>query len=477
MPIRLPASEDTTLSDTQHVSQPKRKRIMTIRWTLPLCVVMPLVSGIALTSWLAFRSGQAAVEELVGKISTEVAANIEKQVTSYLTTPVLVSAAVASEVDAGNINIRDTRELGKNLWQLTRSHQLSNNLYYGSETGEFVYSDRQPDRSRLSFVDESTEFKRIAYRTDDAGNPVEELSRTDYDPRERPWYKKAATQAAPTWSPVYVATSRDDLTLTRATPILGESGELKGVFGIDIYLFELSDFLRNLEIGDNGQAFIIEPSGELIATSTDESPFVVKGEEKLRMTAAESGDSLVQATMTYLINQIGNLTLFEDELSFEFELEGNKQLAHVYHLQDLGVDWLIAVSIPQNDYMETIHANARRTVVIGICITLAASLLSLMAALYIVRPINQLNQAAYDIKQNQFNPGDLEDVIARPDEFSELAELFNDMAMVIFSREQSLADQVQQLKTEINQNGGSSSDRQKLEDLLRRAEKIRNAKP
>ncbi|MEL7224916.1 MAG: hypothetical protein AAGL17_08615 [Cyanobacteria bacterium J06576_12] len=60
------------------------RRMVTIRWTLPLCVIAPLVSGIALTSWLAFRSGQQAVEELVDKVSLEVTATIDKQVRSYL---------------------------------------------------------------------------------------------------------------------------------------------------------------------------------------------------------------------------------------------------------------------------------------------------------------------------------------------------------------------------------------------------------
>ncbi|MEL7142799.1 MAG: cache domain-containing protein [Cyanobacteria bacterium J06573_11] len=471
-----PTFSENTLSDAEGMSPIKRKRMLPIRWTLPLCVVTPLVAGIALTSWLAFRSGQAAVEDLVGKISTEVAGNIEKQVTGYLVTSVLVSEAITAEVETGNLNTLDMRALGQNLWQLTRSRQLSNNLYFGSETGEFVYSENQGEEGgRLSFVDEDTGFRRIAYRADAAGNIQEALSTTDYDPRERPWYKKAVLTGRSVWSPVYVATSRDDLTLTRATPIYNSVGELQGVFGIDIYLYELSDFLRQLDIGENGQAFIIERSGELIATSTDENPFTVEGEEKGRLAATSVEDELVQATMGALIEQIGELELLEENLSFEFDLEGEQQLVHVYNLREFGIDWLIGVSVPQNDYMGTINANTRQTIIIGVLIALVASLIALIAALYIIRPIDQLNKAAKDIKQNQFNPGDLENVIARPDEFSELAELFNDMAIVVFSREQSLADQVKVLKTEIDQNGGSTSDRQKLEALLRRAEKIRKS--
>lgn len=453
----------------------RRRRLISIRWTLPLCVVAPLVSGIALTSWLAFRSGQNAVEELVGKVSTEVAANIEKQVTSYLTKPSLISAAVSAEVASGNIDLQDTRQLGQDLWQLTQSDLLTNNLFYGSESGEFVYSERQDGQHRLDFVDAATDFRRIAYRTDDDGNLTETLSETDYDPRLRPWYQEAAATEGPVWSQVYIATSRADLTLTRATPVFDRSGQLEGVFGIDVYLFELSDFLRNLTVSPQGRAFIIETSGELIASSDSGKPFIEQGEEKLRLAAADSQDPLVQATASHLLAAVDDLRQIERPYTFEFELEGQKQLAYIYHLRELGVNWLIGITIPQNDYMETIHANAQRTLAIGLVITAIASLLALAAALYIIRPIHQLNQAAHDIKDNQFNPDDLAGVIARPDEFSELASLFNDMATVVVSREQSLADQVKQLKTEIDRHGMTVRDRDQLEALLKRAQQIRKA--
>ncbi|MEM9905316.1 MAG: cache domain-containing protein [Cyanobacteria bacterium P01_D01_bin.44] len=474
MPVRAHAAPSTDITTGLKAT---RRRLVSIRWTLPICVVTPLVSGILLTSCLAFRSGQTAVDELVGKISTEVAANIEKQVASYLAQPSMVSAAVSAEVASGNINTQDTRELGQDLWQLTQSDLLTNNFYYGSKSGEFVYSQRQGDQSRLDFVDDATDFRRIAYQTDASGNLTEQLSVTDYDPRVRTWYKEAAFHEAPVWSQVYVAKSRADLTLTRATPIVNKSGQVEGVFGIDVYLFELSNFLRNLAVSPNGRAFIIEKSGDLIAISADEKPFIERGDDKLRLAAVDSQDPLVRATASHLLKATGDLEQIDSHYSFEFELEGQKQVAHIYQLQELGVNWLIGVTIPQDDYMETIHANARHTLMIGVTVTIIASLLALAAALYIIRPIHQLNQAAADIKLNRFNPDDLSGVIARPDEFSELAELFNDMAMVVVSREQSLAEQVKLLKTEIDQSGGSGGDCQKLEALLKRAKQVRKSYP
>ncbi|MEL7224186.1 MAG: cache domain-containing protein, partial [Cyanobacteria bacterium J06576_12] len=371
---------------------------MTIRWTLPIYIVVPLVSGIALTSWLAFRNGQMAVEELVDDISTEVASNIEKQVSSYLDRPALVSAAISTEVAGDNLDTDDVRLLSTSLWQFTQSSLLVNNLYYGSETGEFVYSENQYGESRLDFVDRSTEFKRVTYRTDAAGNLGDSRTLNNYDPRERPWYRQAAADKAPVWSPVYIANSRDDLTLTRATPVFDEANRLQGVFGIDIYLNELSDFMRKLTISPNGRAFIIETSGELIASSANEKPFLEQGDTKLRMSANNSQDPLIRETAIHLSEQVINLQNITGRETIEFELEGETQLAYIYRFQDIGVDWLLGIVIPQNDYMETITDNAQRTILIGIGITITVSLLSLVAALHIIHPIRKLNCAADDIK-------------------------------------------------------------------------------
>ena len=449
------------------------KPYLSIRWMLPLFVITPVLSGIVLTSWLAFRSGQDAVEESVGKITTEVASNIAKQVESYLMQPMLISSAVSTEISTGTLNINDVRSLGQNLLPLTQADLLTNNLYYGNSLGEFVYSSYQDGVARLDFVDEQTQFQRIAYQVDKTGVLGQELSVSDYDPRVRTWYKEALTMKDAVWSQVYIAKSRSELTLTRATPIINQAGEVEGVLGIDVYLLELSEFLQDLTVSPNGRAFILETSGDLIAISTDEQPFIGEGESQLRLPATDSADPLVSATANYLRENVGDLSKMGSQYSFDFELEGQRQLARIHHVREMGVEWIIGVTIPQNDYMATIHTNARHTLVIGFGVTVAASLLALGAAFYIIRPINQLNQAADEIKHNRFNADTLKGVAQRSDEFGKLAEVFDDMATVVASREQGLAQQVKMLKREIDQARVHTKDPKFLEALVKRSQDIR----
>jgi len=461
------------LSARQPASQPAlTRRKLSIRWTLPICIIVPLLSGILLTNWLSFRNGRAAVEDLVEKVSEEVAGNIEKQVSSYLTRPSMVSASLQAEIESGNIDVTDVRNLGQTLWRFTQVDLFNNNIFYGNENGEFVYSQYQDGNYRLDFVDAQSGFERIAYETNDEGNPTTEIARRQYDPRGRTWYKEAVAKGSPIWSEAYVATSNSALTITRATPIFDTANNLKGIFGIDVYLVELSDFLRNLRISPNGRAFIMEPSGDLIAVSVSEEPYIDQEGEKLRLPATDSQDALIREAAQRWLNGTDQIDPTDSNFVFDFDIDGKKQLAYLYPLQEMGVDWIIGVVIPQQDYMESIHASARDTLILGSLITGTASLIALLAALAIVRPINRLNLAAQDIKLNRYEPSSLTDVINRPDEFSELAELFNDMATVVVSREQSLAEQVNLLKSEIAQQGHRSS-RHEIETLLHRARQAR----
>lgn len=466
-----------SMSSSSHLSRvttlTRVQRMISIRWILPLFVLTPVVSGILLTSWLAFRSGHKAVEDSVDKITTEVASNIAKQVTSYLSKPMLISATLSTEINNGTLDISDVRVLGQNLWSLTQSDLLVNNLYYGNQRGEFVYSSYQDGLARLDFVDTETGFQRIAYDATDGGVIGQELSVSAYDPRVRTWYEEALASREAIWSQVYIAKSRAELTLTRATPIINSAGEVEGVLGIDVYLLELSQFLQDLTVSPNGRAFILETSGDLIAISTDEQPFVGQGQSQLRLPATDSADPLVRATANYLLENVGDLSKMGSQYSFDFDLDGQRQLARIHHVRDMGFEWIIGVTIPQKDYMTKIHANARHTLIIGIGVTIAASLLALGAALYIIRPINKLNQVADDIKHNRFDPHTLDGVSQRFDEFGKLAKVFDDMATVVAGREQGLAEQVKVLKREIDQARVSTKDPQVLEALVQRSQAIR----
>ncbi|EDX83127.1 HAMP domain protein [Synechococcus sp. PCC 7335] len=469
-------------------TRPQKRRIISIRWTLPLFVVTPVVIGIALTSSLAYISGKRAIDDSIDTIGKEVAKNIENEVLRYLEAPISLSESALAGANSGVLNLQDMRALSNNFWRITQSKQLPKIFFYGNRLGHIAYSERTKEEHIIKIKDVATQDQYITYLADNDGNPVT-IKATDaqYNPKAQDWYKNAKKHQQPIWSQVYVAQDGTNLVLTRATPFFNASGQLEGVFGSDISLLELNKFLDDLTESSKGEAFILEKTGALIAASNDANLFSGEGDTFTRVKAEESSNPLLKAMISQLSQKNSGHNGIADHTSsnmisdgFSFNYGGQAQLAYVYNLDvnsnldSSFSDWLIVVTIPKNTYTKTFNKNTRQTLFWGGVTTVVASLLAFAAARYMLQPIEKLNQAADDIKQHQFNPATLADVMQRPDEFSVLADVFDDMATVVVSREQTLADQVKQLEQEKLQYGTRGSDRYALDAAIRHAKQARN---
>lgn len=151
-------------------------------------------------------------------------------------------------------------------------------------------------------------------------------------------------------------------------PIYNNQGELTAVFAVDLSLSAIGEFLQSLDIGKTGQIFIIERNGLLVASSTDDPPFLSETEQKKRLTAWESENPLARKTALFLHNRFSDLNQITRPQHLEFTLEGKRQIVQVTPYSDeFGLDWLIVVVIPEADFMGQIHRNTRNT--IALCIT------------------------------------------------------------------------------------------------------------
>jgi Cache 3/Cache 2 fusion domain len=83
------------------------------------------------------------------------------------------------------------------------------------------------------------------------------------------------------------------LEIKAVTPLYSKAGELKGALGVEIFLSQISQLLQKIKIGKTGHSFILERSGEMIASSNTEPPYVEKDGEQIRLLATESSDSLI----------------------------------------------------------------------------------------------------------------------------------------------------------------------------------------
>ncbi|HEY9615842.1 MAG TPA: cyclic nucleotide-binding domain-containing protein [Microcoleaceae cyanobacterium] len=424
---------------------------ISIQRALPILLITPLVVTVGLTGWLAYHGGRQSVESLAIRLSSEVSQRIKQHVMTYVAQPQSANRMIAATIRSGNLNPDNFPEMEQFLWQQIQASVGLTYIYYGNPQGYFVGVQKQDDGSIVARIrDESTFPTRTTYTLDQQGNRsgVEETGEK-FDPLVRPWYKIAIETGQARWSPVFKFSYADVLGITTTIPIYSKTGNLQGVLANNVPLVQLSRFLQKLDISPAGEAFIMERSGNLIATSTGEAPVMQTAKGTERISAINSSQALIQATAKQLYEKYGDFQQVKDNEELIFSLKGENQFVHVDRLVDQqGLDWLVIVVVPEADFMEKISANTRQNILIGVCVVGGAVALGLFAARWIIQPLERLSLAAKEIESGHFDPNSLQDVVMRSDEVGQLARVINEMASVVYQRESQLQSQIKRMQGE-----------------------------
>ncbi|MEM1169327.1 MAG: adenylate/guanylate cyclase domain-containing protein [Cyanobacteria bacterium P01_H01_bin.35] len=380
-----------------------------LRVVLIIPFLLQLLIVVGLTGWLSFRNGQRGINDIASKLRREVAAHIDQQVDNYLQTPHLINQLNAYAVKEDNLSIFPVR--GQSLfWQQMNFFKSLQWIYCGSpQKGEFMGITRlgKNDTLWLAFSNESTDFFRDEYALDIQGNTTNLVTQSSkkYDSRRRPWYQAAIKAGKATWSEIYEDFSSGELIITAALPVYDPQNNLKAVCGVDLYFSqELSKFLKNIEIGNTGEAFILDTKGILIASSMAK----VESEDKDRLgiqKAVDSNSQLIKSATQYLTEQYKDLSQIETKKEFDFILNGERIFMQVSPYSDnYGLNLLTVVVIPENEFMAQINVNTRSTIQLCfLALGIALGLGLLLIVRWITEPIKKLLTAACEISDGKLN--------------------------------------------------------------------------
>jgi signal transduction histidine kinase/DNA-binding response OmpR family regulator len=386
----------------------KSFRGLPLRLVLVLPFVLQVVGAVGLVGYLSFKSGQHSVGEVVDKLEAEIANRVEKETVSFLETPHVVNQILLSSVYSGNLNVEDRPALEKFFFAQIKAHGIVPYLFYVDDRDNFIGVQKLDNGQFIAKVkDKSTGKNRNIYELDDRGRRIKLIRSTEFDSKEyflfnRTWDTKRTSKS--TWSQVSLSSSVLALEIKAGTAVYSKAGELKGVLGVETFLSQISQFLRKLQISKSGETFIIERSGEMIASSTLEAPYIQKGNIQVRLPATESRNLLIQTAAKHLLQRFGDLKHIVPSQRFTFELNGERQLVYVQPLKDRrGIDWLTIVVIPESDFMAQINANTQTTILLCFVALLVAVGLGLLASDWITQPILRLSKASVAIAQGDLN--------------------------------------------------------------------------
>ena len=421
-------NQKNELSTTNHQLSKAQKGVpLTLVLVVPF--ILQIFAAVGITGYLSFRNGQKAVDNLVTDLQEEVSNRVSLHLDNYLNTAVAINQINADAIKLGLLDLRDYKTAGLYCWKQLQVFKNVGYISYVLPTGEYAGAGRWLEDGSVN-IDElsaATNWESYVYATDSEGNRTKIIDDTPYEPLVESWYTETVKQGKPIWTEVYAWDGLSDiLSVPVNYPLYDRNNNLLAVLSVDLLLKGISDFLRNFDISPSAKVFILERNGLVIASSSDEQPYKMVGEEAQRLNVENSKDTLIQATAKYLKTKFSSFERIDTQQQIDFGIAGERYFARVTPWKDeLGLDWLVLVAMPESDFMAEINANTRSTILLCLASLIVATCLGIITSGWITRPISHLGNASIEIAN-----GNLEQTvkIKGVNELGILAQSFNNMA-------------------------------------------------
>jgi len=408
-------------------------------------LIILMVSGFI--GYTAHRHSYRTVHEMALLLQREIANRITEHVLAFLDTPHRINGLNAKVLGNGEIPPDEPRSLERRFWRQVATFPSVSSIYFGNVNGGLVNSGREADGNSLYviFTEANKAGTFFKFSVDDGGGrTVKTAEVPSFDARVRGWYTGALAKEKSTWSDIYILFTGQDMALAASRPVFGEDGSLLGVVSVDVFLSHIARFLRTLKIASAGEAFIMERSGHLVAFSDDEPAFIpAQGDRPARRVhVRESGNTLIRMTGGLLEEILGNGTSLDSVFQSNFRKNGENYLLHVSPLRDPhGIDWLLAIVVPESDFTAILQEGNRNALVLIALVLAFSALLAAFAARKITVPILRLNNAVSILARGE-RPGRM-GIPSAIIEVRDLARSFNHMAVRLHRTIRGLNDEIE----------------------------------
>lgn len=400
---------------------------LSLRALLTIPYVSLVVALAVAIGALSYQAGRQAVDTLAEHLLLEAVQRIGQAVERHVGgSDAVLEAAFPEGMTAPRSVEEEFEAVRTRFWIATSLHRDPNNyVYYGNREGQFFGLWRFTEREAQLRLRLQSGVPRTLYRFTGIHGELREPQLEDrmFEPRTRPWYLAGRDAAEDAWTSIYIDFRTQSLVVTRARSLLNPDGSIEGVVATDVALKGLNDFVRNLSLTPNGFAFIIEPSGQLIAASNAANITQDDAGMAIRVAATDSGNPLLAATYTELSPLLSDANSDGRPRTRQFSApDGQAMQAAFSRVTDsAGLDWFIVVAVPHSDFMHGVTDNVKRTVMLGAAAAALVAVLGLVIVGWVARDLRRLARAARDIGEGVLN---VPLHIRRRDEIGDLARSF-----------------------------------------------------
>ncbi|MBM0742737.1 HAMP domain-containing protein [Phormidium sp. CLA17] len=436
------------------IHQPRRVSAFPLQVVLIVPFVLQILGAVSLVGYLSFKNGQRAVNDLAEQLMDRTSDVVDEHLKSYLAIPQALNQINADAVRRGILDVRDRQIVGKYFWDQMQVYDLTY-IGIGLTTGEGVGAARY-DGKTITIDDWTANLPNNTtnYATDAKGNRTQITGHWDWDNFSETWYTEPIAAGKPIWK--IVATNLPTgpyITASASRPIYDSQNRLLGMIAADIHLLKLSDFLRDLDISQSGQVFIMERNGTLVANSSKEKPFMLVNKKIQRLRAIDNPDSTIQSIASHLQVSKG-LQSITQYTAFQLEVQGERHFVNVVPWRDqYGLDWLVVVSVPESAFMGQINANTRTTIALCLGALVIASLMGVLTSRWIARPMLRLNQASEAMASGNLDQtvetSGIRELNTLSNSFNHMAEQVRESFAALENSKEELEDRVEERTAEL----------------------------
>jgi signal transduction histidine kinase/CheY-like chemotaxis protein len=410
-----------------------------------------------LVGWLLYKSNVQTVDKLSHKIISDVMQRVQADAEVQLQTAALVlnglipPAPSDAQTKTARRLINQPEEFEKLAVSLTRMAADVPYLYFGNNKGEF-HGVEQVARG-------GTGLMRIGIRRQgdegrqyfSAVTPGDRSQKLDteaknYEPRTRPWYTEAVNKRERVFTPVYLSASKKQLLITVAQPVFEDDGGVLGVFSADLYLKQLSEALQVINISSRGVAFIVDDSGNFVASSAGDPLFKEQGGKLERQGPNVSTNAMVREAFAQIQPLLGKLkpdSVQRERFNGTIQTSAGATLVAMRPFAEhLGLPLTLVVAAPELDFASEVEQGLRRAMMLMAAVVAIGAILAGLLAWRMSTRITTLMQAAQDMGRGQVPALQSQ---ARIVEVRELARTLHDSAEEIQSNRIAIETQKQAL--------------------------------
>jgi diguanylate cyclase (GGDEF)-like protein/PAS domain S-box-containing protein len=398
---------------------------------LTLTIVAIVLLSVGLISFISFLNEKKAIEDLSNQIHNEVNIHVKTQINDYLQVPQKINEINFNFIKLNHFsfNANDLNE-----YFLSEFNQYPNimAISYGDEQGNYIGPQRSLDSSGKYYSVQAISNGQTNYiltydKLDDVGNIIgfDSKINSKYDPRVRPWYIAAKEAGHPAWTPVYTWADGKTVGLDAVTPVYDQNKKLMGVLLTAYTIPQISEILNNTKVSKNGQIFIVDNTGQIIAASSIKEPFIKTGNDIKLLSSIDCKNPIISSVSSYIKKKYGGFGNIKSDLPFQLSVSNANQFVKILPLSDnYGLDWKVVTVVPESDIMGQINADYKLNALILILALFIIIVFSILIAKRVTKPILKLNQSAKELAQGNW---DIEVDNRRNDEIGELANSFNHM--------------------------------------------------